>query len=115
LLPGFGGIRARPRRQVEQPKPAEQPRPEDPAVYAKDPPPPEARLITKVGWCEVRTFGHTFPNMHLEERLSQLNRQINFDPGQTNIELMDHIGALMKLVESRPAAQAIAGSSATTH
>ncbi|HEY9776537.1 MAG TPA: hypothetical protein V6C81_22435 [Planktothrix sp.] len=117
LIPGFSGIRARPRSaaQQQQQQPVDN-HPQDPAVYAKSPPSADARLITKVGWCEVRVFGHTFPDMHLEQRLKQLNDQVRFDPGQTSLQLMDHIGALMKDVEAKtPAPSSVATSPATTH
>ena len=57
-------------------------------------------MITQVGWCEVQMFGHTFPDMHLEERLGQLNSMLNFSPGTPDIKLMDDMGALIKSVQA---------------
>lgn len=71
---------------------------EDPAITDPSPPPANARLITKVGWCEMQVFGKTSPELHLEKRLDQLNDQLNFAPGRSNMELMDHIPELMKMV-----------------
>jgi hypothetical protein len=83
-------------------------RPEDPLVHAPNPPPTTARLLTKVGWCEVQVFGRTFPEMHLPARLGQLNRELNFSPGKPDIQLMDDIAALIKAVqEQRPARESI--------
>lgn len=97
---GGGGMRRQQSPQQQEPeKPA--PKPEDPAVYAPAPPDASARLIIKVGWCEVKVFGHTFANMHLPERLGQLNHELNFEPGKSNIQLMDDIGLMIKTVQTR--------------
>jgi hypothetical protein len=99
----FGGIRARPRSQVQQ-APRDQtpaPPPEDPAVNEPNPPPSSAKLLTQVGWCEVHVFGHTFSAMHLPGRLGQLNRELKFEPGTSDIDLMDHISSLIKAVQTR--------------
>lgn len=73
-------------------------RPEDPVIESSDPPPPTAKLITKVGWCEVQLFGQTYTSMHLAERLGQLNRTLHYKPGKTGINLMDDIGGLIQAV-----------------
>jgi hypothetical protein len=100
---GFGGIRVR-RRQApsEDSSVAEEPTGpvEDPLVRAKDPPPASARLATRVGWCEMRVFGKTSPNLHLAERLAQLNRELNFEPGKGAMELMDHIDGMVKSAQA---------------
>ncbi len=106
----FGGIRVRPRSAVQpqQPQPPQK-SPEQQAeeyydeqvVHADTPPPPQARLITKVAWCEEQVFGHTFPQMHLTARLEQLNRELNFAPGKSSVDLMDDVAALMKSVQTR--------------
>lgn len=103
---GFSGIRVRnkadlPVDQQIAMQEKDQPRVEDPAVNAPNPPPSSARLIVKVGWCEVQMFSHTFPDMHLTERLQQLNNEVSFDPGKKGTELMDHIDALMSAVEKK--------------
>jgi len=88
---------------VQQAPPQEQqvakPREDDALVKAPDPPPATARLITKVGWCETQVFGRTFPEMHLADRLDQLNRQIAFKPGKSGVQLMDDIGSLVQIVQ----------------
>lgn len=100
---GFSGIRVR-RRQAAQEEPSAADEPtgpiEDPLVRAKDPPPASARLATRVGWCEMHVFGKTSVNMHLAERLTQLNRELNFEPGKGPMELMDHIDALVKSAQA---------------
>lgn len=77
--------------------------PEDPAIYAETPPPPSARLITQVGWCEMRVFGQTAPQLHLIARLEQLNRVLNFAPNQQGSELMDDVPKLMQAAQARTA------------
>jgi hypothetical protein len=97
---GFSGIRAR-RRTAPAPEEhsaADEPSGpvEDPMVRQKDPPPASARLATRVGWCEMRVFGKTSPSLHLAERLTQLNRELKFEPGKGAMELMDHIDGMVK-------------------
>jgi hypothetical protein len=100
---GFGGVRVRHRQDVPQSEQTEAPRNEpmeDPAVMEKSPPPASAKLLTKVGWCEVQVFGHTFPAMHLPQRLNQLNTEIEFAPGKSNIELMDCTAAMLEAAQN---------------
>ncbi len=100
---GFGGMRVR-RRQAapEESSAAEEPTGpvEDPMVRAKDPPPISARLATRVAWCEMHVFGKTSANLHLAERLTQLNHELNFEPGKGPMELMDHIDGLVKSAQA---------------
>ena len=79
-------------QQQQQPDPPAPAHPEDPAVYQPTHLILAPKLITKVGWCEVKVFGHTFPNMHLPERLGQLNHELKLEPGKSDIQLMDDIG-----------------------
>lgn len=110
LGPGFGR-RSRMQQQQQQPPPKE-PEPEDPGVLAVNPPPAQARVLTKVGWCEMRVFGQTFRTMHLPERLTQLNQQLHFCPGRSGVDLMDHVNDLMKAaIATRPAARPMASDS----
>jgi hypothetical protein len=101
---GFAGMRVRRRQapQQQQPSAADEPTGpvEDPIVRAKDPPPSSARLATRVGWCEMHVFGKTSPSMHLAERLSALNRELNFEPGKSSMDLMDHIDGLVKSAQA---------------
>ncbi len=75
---------------------------EDPAVYAKTPPASGARMITQVGWCEVQVFGHTFPNMHLTQRLRQLNDEVMPKKTKlTDMQLMDDLTPIMNAIVVR--------------
>lgn len=105
-LPGFGGVRVRNRAdlppdapELQQQKPA--PPPDDPAVFEKTPPPADAKLLTKVGWCEVQIFGKTVPSLHLTKRLEQLNDELHFAPGKTGVALMDASDAMIRATQSR--------------
>jgi len=101
---GFGGMRVRNRADLPASEQQEQSRAaepqEDPVVLDTNPPPASAKLLTKVGWCEVRVFGHTFPSMHLPQRLAQLNTEIKFAPGKTGIALMDSTDSMIKTAAS---------------
>lgn len=99
-VPGFAGVRMRPRQAEEQP---EQPveRQEDPLVHAATPPPAGTKMITQVGWCEVQVFGRTFANLHLAKRLEQLNSELKFDTKKTGFELMDDVPTIVKMVQAR--------------
>ncbi len=106
---GGGGMRRRQAAQQQQEQQTPPPRQEDPAVYLATPPDASARMIVKVGWCEVKLFSHTFPNMHLPERLGQINKELNLEPGKSDIQLMDDIGLMIKAVQARkPAAPSTA-------
>ncbi len=97
---GGGGMSRRRAMQQQQPEPTPA-RQEDPAIYEAMPPDPSARLLVKVGWCEVKLFGHTFPDMHLPQRLGQINSELHLDPGKSNVQLMDDIGLMIKTVQAR--------------
>jgi len=106
-MPGFGGVRVRnradlpPEEQAAMQAKEHQDVQEDPAVSAKEAPPDSAKLLTKVGWCEMQIWGHTFPTMHLTQRLTQLNGEVNFAPGKTGIALMDCSAAMIKASQQR--------------
>lgn len=116
---GMGGGRRRQMMQQQQqaPRQPEAPvRQDDPAVNDRNPPPDSARFITKVGWCEVWTFGHTFPTMHLSARLRQLNDEMRVDKSNNAMALMDDINPLIKAVAARiKSGQPIAATPSTTH
>lgn len=103
--PGFAGMTPpqsagpAPEQSLEAQKIAQQL--DDPLLKAATPPPASARLLTKVGWCEIQVFGQANAKMHLLDRLNQLNQTLNFDPGKSGLDLMDHIDGLMKLAEAR--------------
>jgi hypothetical protein len=102
---GFGGSGFRSRsqnsQQQQQEKPESSQLEDDPEVYQTTPPPANAKLLTKVGWCEIQVYGQTFPKMHLEERLGQLNRELHVKPGATNVELLDDVGLMIKAVQAK--------------
>lgn len=91
---------------------------EDPEVYKKNPPPAGTRMITQVGWCEVQTFGHTFSNMHLTQRLRQLNDVLHAVGGkQSDMALMDDLSPIMNAVLAKKgiSAPSISSSSRSTN
>jgi hypothetical protein len=75
--------------------------PVDPLVSAPTPPPPNARLLTKVGWCEMQAFGRTYPTLHLGERLRQLSLELGLDTKKSAIELMDDVGVFIAAIQTR--------------
>ncbi len=77
---------------------------DDPLVNQPSMPPANTRMITKVGWCEMQTFGHTSPSLHLIDRLTELNHELNYAPGQSGMDLMDDMDALMKKVAQKQSA-----------
>jgi hypothetical protein len=103
-VPGLGntmvGARAVPASGSPQDSTPERP-PEDPAVFAATPPPADARMITQIGWCEMRLFGHTSPQLHLAERLEQINLELNYAPTKKGAELMDDMAKLVQAVAVR--------------
>lgn len=102
-MPGSGVMNAgqspAPEQSLQAQKIAQQL--DDPLLKSATPPPASAKLLTKVGWCEIQVFGQANAKMHLLDRLNQLNQTLNFDPGKTGLDLMDHIDGLMKLAETR--------------
>jgi hypothetical protein len=75
---------------------------DDPQVYNSNPPAAGSKMITRVGWCEVQTFGHTFPEMHLTRRLRQLgNELIPRLASQTDMQLMDDLDQIESAVKTR--------------
>lgn len=108
----FGGRQSRNPEHI-QPDTTAEPAYDDPLVHATAPPPPGAKEITKVGWCEVQVFGHTFSDrglydaclpmhsMHIAERLEQLSRKLNFEPEKSGLQLMDDVDALVAYVSAR--------------
>lgn len=87
--------------------------PDDPQVQASTVPSSDCQIITKVGWCEVQIYGHTFSDygltkgllpashMHLPDRLVQLNKKLRFEPGKSGLQLMDDTDALVKFVAAK--------------
>ncbi len=73
----------------------------DPEMTKTTPPPANARLLTRVAWCEIHTFGRTFPDLHLLPRLHQLNSKLFPNDKEKDFELMDHFDSIMKEVVLR--------------
>jgi hypothetical protein len=109
--------------QKPEPKPVQ---PDDPAVHDPMPPAADASLLTKVGWCEVQVFGHTFSDsglvesaskathMPLPKRLEQISRKIEFEPQKSGMQLMDDVNPLIKAVSSAKKESAAGSSKAAT-
>jgi hypothetical protein len=74
------------------------PKPEDPAVFQESPPDAHARMLVRVGWCEQHLFGHTYPNLHLQQRLHQLNAELYPNDHEPDIKLMDRLDVIVKAV-----------------
>ena len=118
---GRGGGGNRQNQQQQQPAPPTPPTPDDPLVKESAPPPAEAKMIVKVGWCEVQVFGHTFrqaglteaslpaKHIHLSQRLEQLSHKLQFESGKSGIQLMDDVDALVKYVSANKNSAALTG------
>jgi len=94
-----GGGRFGQKQQEAAPQPAL--KEDDPEVFTALPPPQGARMLVKVGWCEVKVFGHTFQSMHLTDRLRQLSQKLDFETNKSSLELMDDIGGIIKVVQAQ--------------
>lgn len=101
ILGGLLGIpmHEEPEQQAAAPAPAAPP--QDPAIFQESPPDSHARMLTRVGWCEQHLFGHTFPNLHLTERLHQLNTELFPTDREPDIKLMDRVDVIVKEVVMR--------------
>lgn len=85
-------------------------------IFMDAPPDAHARMLTRVAWCEQHLFGHTFPQLHLPQRLHQLNAKLN--PAKhdvSDVALMDSLDGLVRevvmiqhppLVSTQPGPQA---------
>jgi hypothetical protein len=92
---------------------------DDPLVSEPDPPPADSNLKTKLGWCEVQVYGHTFTDaglqaatmplmhMHLAKRLEQINQKLQFEPSKSGVQLMDVVDGLVKCVVAKKKAGSI--------
>ncbi len=83
---------------ASQPAPVKR---EDPEAALPDPPAEGARMLTRIAWCEMHTFGRTYPEQHLLARLHQLNAKIFPLDHEKDIQLMDHVDAIVKEVVLR--------------
>src|ERR1700679_2016195 len=53
-------------QQQQNPEPPPPLPPDDPSVHEAAPPAADANLMTKLGWCEVQVYGHTFSDAGLQ-------------------------------------------------
>lgn len=72
--------------------------PDDLAAAQDNPPSPHERLLTRVAWCEKHTLGRTYPELHLLQRLHQLNANLFPQDKEKDVLLMDRIDAMVKKV-----------------
>lgn len=100
----FSGVRVHQREEMPEEPESKRPVDDDPEVYENDPPPPDAKILVKVGWCEVKMFGRTFSQLHLIKRLEQLNTDLKVKPGESGMELMDDADLMVKSVQARKSA-----------
>jgi hypothetical protein len=78
------------------------PPPVDPVTTQSAPPPAGTQLKTRVAWMEMHVYGKTFPDLHLLERLHQLDATLFPNHPHTNDrELMDQVDALVGAVMQR--------------
>lgn len=105
---GLGAMRQQ--QQAATAQETAEPPPQDPAIFAKVPPPDSARMITKVEWCEQQIFGSTFSQMHLKDRLKQLSDELHLDTDKSGIQLMDDMPSLIKAVQVRQGIKTIVTS-----
>lgn len=99
-IPNFGPQAYAPRSQnVNEPPVVSD---DDPLVFQQDPPPAGTQMRSRVGWCEVHTFGHTYPTLHLTQRLRQLNDAVRpASPKQSDMQLMDDVDLIIAAVQAR--------------
>lgn len=109
-LSNFGGIRFQ-QRQADPNAPEQQIFEEDPSIRSSQPPPPEAKTLIKVSWCEDKVFGRTYANMHLTDRLRQLSQQLQYDTSKSGLELMDDISGFIRAVQAQAKTKPISTSS----
>ncbi|MBX9687502.1 MAG: hypothetical protein K2X27_12415 [Candidatus Obscuribacterales bacterium] len=105
LGPRMQGAARQPAAPVEMA--ASDPSEQDPVAYSPVPPAAGARLISKVGWCEVQLYGHTFSAQHLPDRLRQLSSELQIGTNKSGVQLMDDIGPMIRAVQIRRPARPI--------
>ncbi|MBP9090344.1 hypothetical protein KBI23_04890 [bacterium] len=59
------------------------------------------RTLSRVAWCEMQLFGKSFPQLHLLQRLHQLNANLFPQDKEKDIQLMDRIDIIVKEVVLR--------------
>lgn len=66
-----------------------------------EPPSPQERTLSRVAWCEKQMFSQTYPQMHLIQRLRQLNDNLFPGDKESDMQLMDRIDIIVKTVVLR--------------
>ncbi len=59
------------------------------------------RTLSRVAWCEMQLFGKSFPQLHLLQRLHQLNADLFPQDKEKDIQLMDRIDIIVREVVLR--------------
>ncbi len=59
------------------------------------------RTLSRVAWCEMQLFGKSYPQMHLLQRLHQLNSELFPTDKEKDIQLMDRIDVIVRAVVLR--------------
>lgn len=59
------------------------------------------RTLSRVAWCEMQLFGKSFPQLHLLQRLHQLNADLFPNDHEKDIQLMDRIDIIVREVVLR--------------
>lgn len=68
------------------------------AAESKAPPTNNERTLSRVAWCEKQMFGRTYPELHLLQRLRQLDTKLFPGDKTKDFDLMDKIDTLVKAV-----------------
>jgi hypothetical protein len=83
---------------------------DDPKVNAPTPPPANAKIATKVSWCEMQLLGHSYSDpgfinaglrmqhLHLAQRLDQLNSKLGYEPQKSGLQLLNDVDGMVKKV-----------------
>ncbi len=64
-------------------------------------PSPHERTLSRVAWCEMQMFGKSYPQLHLLQRLHQLNSELFPTDKEKDIQLMDRIDVIVRAVVLR--------------
>lgn len=59
------------------------------------------RTLSRVAWCEMQLFGKSYPQLHLLQRLHQLNADLFPNDKEKDIQLMDRIDIIVREVVLR--------------
>lgn len=59
------------------------------------------RTLSRVAWCEMQLFGKSYPQLHLLQRLHQLNADLFPQDREKDIQLMDRIDIIVREVVLR--------------